>query len=90
MKSARARKLNSMHIVVDKFHFKTHNDKTCKKYCNPNKFEEIINMNTSVAEQVNYWLSKFKHNVKHMNFERFNFFIFVICDLYNKLKLNMI
>jgi hypothetical protein len=31
----------------------------------------LYNINTVVVEEINYWLSGFKHNLKHMNYERF-------------------
>ncbi len=30
-----------MEIVVDKMHFRGHTDQWCKRYCNPNDFDEL-------------------------------------------------
>ena len=53
--------------------------------------KELENVNSMVCEEINFWLSGFKHNVKHMNYLRVNFFYFIILNIHNKyqLKLNI-
>ena len=86
VKTVRFEKLKSKTILVDRFHFKSHVDLYCKKNCNPDKYAELIEINTSIAEQINSWFSRYKF-IKYMNRERFLFFLFIIFDLYNKEKL---
>jgi hypothetical protein len=72
--------------VVDKLHIKGHVDPECLSTCQPRLIPELDYINTVICEQVNYWLGNFKHIVKHMNFYRFNYFLFIILDLYNQAK----
>lgn len=37
-----------MNIVVDKMHFKGHTDQWCKRYCNPNDYDELTGVCTSI------------------------------------------
>ena len=80
-------KLKKMKIMVDRFHFKSHVDQYCNKNCNPYKCLELVDLNTSVAEQINSWFSRYKYITKYMNFERFVFFLFFIFDFYNNEKI---
>ena len=66
---------------------KGHTGDECKKNNDPALFPELEDTNTVVCEQVNFWLGKFKHILKHMNFYRFNFFFYIILDIYNQIKL---
>ena len=85
--SQRAQLLLQRTIVCDRFHFLLHKDKWCKENCDPDKIKELIGINTSVCEETNLWFGNFKHAVKHMNFERYNFFLFNLADEYNKFKI---
>jgi len=38
------------------------------------KNEDLKNINSVVCEEINYWLSRYKFNLKYMNDIRFNFF----------------
>jgi hypothetical protein len=40
-----------------------------------------------VVEQINYWLGKYKFKLKHMSYERFHFFIYIIFNEYNNIKM---
>jgi hypothetical protein len=86
-KTKRFEELKKMSVLVDRFHFKSHNDSYCKQKCNPNKFNELVGVNTSVAEQINSWFSRYRFT-KYMNQERFNFFLFIIFDMYNEEKIS--
>jgi hypothetical protein len=90
IETERFKKLKDMKIFVDRFHFGAHVDDFCKKNCNPYNDSDLVDLNTSVAEQINSWLSRFKHMTKYMNYERFVFFLYFIFDFYNDEKLNRI
>ena len=66
---------------------KGHIGEECRRNNDPALFPELDDSNTVVCEQVNFWLGKFKHILKHMNFYRFNFFLYIILDIYNQIKL---
>lgn len=86
-KSTRGQLLSDKRHYVDKLHIKNHTDEWCLNNCDPNKVEELKNLNTVVCEQINFWLSRFKYIVKHMNFARYQFFLFIILDMHNKEKI---
>jgi hypothetical protein len=69
-------------------HSKSH--EFCRKKCDPNIFPALYQTNTVVSEQINYWLSKYKYNLKHMNFERFHWYLYIVFSIFNceKLKIN--
>ena len=83
--SERFLNLKSKTIVVDRFHIFGHlqNDRYCQYNCNPDLFLTLTNVNTSRAEEINSWYSRFKHQVKHMNRERYTFFHFILFDNFN-------
>ena len=72
---------------MDRFHFKKHKDNFCSINNNPDTIALLNKVNTSVCEQTNYWFGRFKHICKHMNYERYHLFIYIMCDEYNKNKL---
>lgn len=86
-KSQRSRHFTDKKFVVDKLHISNHTDHNCRTTCHPNLFPELNNINTVICEQINFWLGKFKYITKHMNLNRFHFFIYLILDFYNKIKL---
>ena len=86
--SERAKVFLTRKYIVDRLHIQGHIDEECLNSCNPKLFPELKDVNTVVCEQVNYWLRHFKHIVKHMNFYRFNFFLYIILDLYNQAKID--
>ncbi|CAF1137419.1 unnamed protein product [Brachionus calyciflorus] len=51
-------KLRNKTIVEDRFHYLKHTeaDDYCVNYCNPDEYEELTKKNTSVCEQINFWL----------------------------------
>ena len=59
-----------------------------KDECDPKLFPELKTVNTVICEQINYWLGKYKFIMKHMNVFRFNFFLYIISNEYNKIKVN--
>ena len=42
------------------------------------------NIKTSKAEEINNWLSRYKYATKHMNKERYRFFLYLILNEFNK------
>jgi len=86
-KTIRACELQKKKHFIDKFHIHNHVDPWCLDNCNPCQVEELKGINTVVCEQINYWLGEFKHMLKHMNFERYLFFLFIILNNYNIEKL---
>ncbi len=89
-KSERGRKIRDIDFVIDRLHIHNHVRADCHLYYNANLYDELFKVNTVVCEEINFWLSGFKHCMKHMNATRFNFFLFIIMNTYNieKLKLN--
>ena len=79
--------IKDMTIVCDRFHFQKHNDKWCDEHCDPDKHKEMKGINTSTSEQINYWYTRFKHSMKHMNYSRYHFMLFILSDEYNKFEL---
>ena len=66
---------------------KGHTGKKCKLTNNPKLFPELDNINTQICQQINFWLGKFKYILKHKSVYPFNFFLFIIFDMYNQIKL---
>lgn len=85
--SDRGSKLSKMKIFVDRLHMINHKDAWCKENCNMDHERELDGINSMVCEELNFWLSRFKHNVKHMNNLRINFFYFIIMNLRNEYQL---
>jgi len=77
--SERCNSLSQKHWVVDRFHFAKHikSDVDCQTFCDPNKFTDLQDVNTETCEQINSWLSRFKHTTKYMNYPRFIFFFLI-------------
>ena len=86
--STRANILSKINYVVDKLHIKGHIGKNCKKYCHPDKFPFLKELNSVVCEQKNFWLGRYKFSLKHMSACRYLFFIFIVCDAYNQLNID--
>ena len=73
--------------MVDKLHIQGHKEAWCNAHCHPKNWTELQGTNTVVCEQVNYWLGGFKWIMRHQNVDRFNFFLYIILNEYNKLKI---
>jgi hypothetical protein len=87
-KSVRAKVFESINYVVDKLHIKGHVGKNCLRFCHPKNFERLEKINTVVCEQKNFWLGKYKYIMRHMGMYRFNFFLFILCDGFNRLNID--
>ena len=81
-------KLKNVKYVVDKLHIQGHTEAWCLQNCHPKLFPDLEPVNTVICEQVNFWLGRYKYIVKHMNIYRFNFFLYIILNQYNKIKIN--
>jgi hypothetical protein len=85
--SPRASILKDLIYVVDNLHIQGHVGQKCLKTFHPKLFPEIAPLNTVVCEQCNFWLGKYKYMLKHMNQYRFLFFLFIMCNFYNLMKI---
>jgi hypothetical protein len=74
---------SKINFVVDKLHIKGNVGDVCKNTVDPNLFPELENSNTVVCEQTNFTIGRHKHQLKHMNKNRFNFFLYVLFDMLN-------
>lgn len=86
----RAIKLSQVQFVIDRLHIKNHVDAECKKTYNANLYSELKAINTVVCEETNFWFSRYKYIAKHMNSERYFFFIYIILNTYNEEKLKLL
>ena len=82
-RSERAQIFQNIDFVVDKLHIKD-----CKKYCHPDNFPAMKPLNSVVCEQKKFWLGRYKYSLKHMSVNRYNFFLFILCNAYNHLNIN--
>jgi hypothetical protein len=78
--------LKTKDYSVDKFHFQKQKSVESATCCNPYE-KELNGINTEVCEQINFWISRYKHITKHMNFEHFYFYIYITLNLYNEMKI---
>jgi hypothetical protein len=85
--SERARIFHTTKFVIDKLHIRGHVGEVCLRECHPKLFPELDDKNTVVCEQANYFAGKYKYNVKHMNFVRYNFYLFIVFNTYNTIKI---
>ena len=85
--SERGKQLSNKTHLIDKFHIYNHKDPYCLKNCNPYDYKEMDKLNSVVCEEINFWAGKFKYILKHMNYYRFHFYLYIIFNLYNKEKL---
>ena len=83
----RAKKLAETRIVVDRFHFKSHVDEWCREWCDPDLYDDLKDVNSSICEETNYWFSKYKYIFKHMNYERYHFLLYIVLDEFNEANL---
>lgn len=81
----RLKALKMKNIVVDRFHFEKHSitDQICRNFCDANKYSDLNEVNTSVCEEINFWFSKYKHIIKHMNRTKQYFYLYNILDEFN-------
>lgn len=60
--------------------------KACREVFSPDLIRDLDDAQTMICEQRNFWISGFKHNVKHMNQWRFDFFLYIIFSHFNQVK----
>ena len=78
---------DKIRYVVDKMHIKGHSEQWCLENCHPKLFPELDNVNTVVCEQTNFFVDNYKHILKYMNFLRFNFFLYIVLNEFNNIKI---
>ena len=79
-----------MKYVRDKFHMAGHTDAWCKETCDPAlpaNASLLQGIRTSVCEFTFTWLSKYKHQTKHMNKHGFQFFLLDMAWSHNEIIL---
>ena len=59
----------------------------CHEICHPYKIPSMNGVNSMVCEQTNYDTGKWRPGTKHMNVERYNFFL-IVFDYRNHTKLD--
>ncbi|XP_044168316.1 uncharacterized protein LOC122952504 [Acropora millepora] len=82
--TAVAERLANMDMVIDKMHFRNHVDNWCKTNCNPYDRKDLDGVDTEVCEQTFSWLSQYGKITRHMNQNRFIFYIVNLCELRNR------
>ena len=85
--SERGKTLQASTFVIDRLHIKNHVRENCHLNYNADLYDEMLKINTVVCEEANFWIGGFKHAMKHMNQERFNFFLYIMLNIYNEQKL---
>ena len=85
-KTETGRKAKNVKVVVDRLHIQNHTENWCRDNCHPNLFPDLKDKNTMVCEQANSWLSRYKGILKYMNYTRYMFFLYIICNAYNENK----
>lgn len=86
--SERVAIFNNIKYVVDKLHIKGHVGEICRNTVHPNLFPELDDSNTVVCEQTNFTIGRHKHQLKHMNKDRYHFFLYILFDMFNKVKID--
>lgn len=84
----RLKLLNSKTFVIDKLHIRGHKEASCNPMCNPDKYPDLLHANTVICEQINFWLNNFKYILKHMNRQRYLFFLSIILREFNQIKVS--
>lgn len=79
-----SKRLADLDMVVDKMHFRNHVDRWCKSNCNPYDRPDLDGVDTEVCEQTFAWLTRYGRITRHMNQDRFLFYILNLCELRNK------
>lgn len=82
--SARLENFSKLTFAVDKLHIQGHKEDLCLHKYHPNKFQELKEVNTVICEQINFKLGRFKHILRHMNAERFYFYMYIILNEMNR------
>ena len=85
VRTERSAFLEDLTYVIDRLHVQGH-VKACRDVFAPALIKDLDDAQTMICEQRNFWISGFKHNVKHMNQYRFEFFLYVIFSHFNQVK----
>jgi len=71
-------------IVVDKFHFGSHDAEYCRKHCDPYKMPEVDLINTEACEQFFSWLGNIRRCVVGQDIELFRFMVTELVTVRNQ------
>jgi hypothetical protein len=82
--SKRLEDFSKLYFAVDKLHIQGHKEDKCLKKYHPNIYPELKDANTVICEQINFRLGRFKFILRHMNAERFYFYIYIILNEMNR------
>ena len=86
-RSTRVSIFNRTNFVVDKLHIKGHLGEVCQNTVHPDLYPELEKSNTVVCEQTNFTIVRHKHPLKHMNKERYHFFLYLLFDMFNEVRI---
>ena len=75
--------LKNKTFVIDRFHLKNHTQTKCKTTHNCETYPQLTGLNTEICEQKFTHVSNLKHQVKHMNKNRFKLFFLEFMNLAN-------
>lgn len=83
--------LKNKTFVIDRFHIKNHTQQKCKTDHNCENYPDLEGLNTEICEQKFQHISKLKHQVKHMNKQRYKLFFLEYMNLANtKIRKNLL
>ena len=74
---------NGFEIIVDKFHYESHDVAYCRQYCDPHKLPEADLVNTEACEQFFSWLGNIRRCVVGQDIELFKFMITELVTIHN-------
>ena len=87
--------LKNTKFLVDRFDVKGHTERCClSPVDNPEcryhpdlaEFSDISEVNTECAEQAFRWLNKLRFSLRQMSRYKFNFFLYEMVNMHNKLR----
>lgn len=81
------RQLDGMKFYIDRFHIKNHTRRVCQDH-NMSNNKDLVDINSQVAEQNFSIMKKFRHSLKHMSKNHFNFFLICFYDKLNDKTIN--
>lgn len=76
--------LSRLDYRVDRHHFKNHVGTVCRSQNNPDSYELLRGVNTSIMEQINNWFGGYRNSACYMTGPRFQLYLLLACHLNNK------
>ena len=83
----RVKIFSQISFIVHKLHIKGNVGDIFKNTVHPDMFPELNKSNTVVCEKINFTVGRHKHPIKHMNKYRFLFFLYILFDMLNEVKI---